>query len=60
MCDLIIKDYELETLDRPHHVYWHGRFLRSYLTKDECLTAVKFFSSFLLDIEYRNIIKGIK
>jgi len=58
MDNLIIKDYELEILERPYHVYWHGKFLRSYITKDACLTAVKFFNSFLIAIEHRKVIRN--
>lgn len=51
--------YNTEVPSRPFRIHWHGKFLRSYTTRQELEQGLKFFKSFLLNIEsrvYRNTI----
>ena len=49
---MFTKEYDKETIDRPYHIHWHGKFLRSYVSLEDVLRAEKFFNSFLVAIKY--------
>lgn len=39
--------------DKIHRIYWHGHFLRNYDDYEKCMTAMKWFESFLQSITYK-------
>lgn len=45
-----IKEYEKEIPSRPYRIYWHGRFLRSYVSLVDFKNGVKFYTGFLIAI----------
>lgn len=45
-----IKPEEMDVQERPFKIYWHNRFLRSYITCEDLENGLKFFNQFLIAI----------
>ena len=46
----MLKNYELNIPERPYKIYWHGKFLRSFIHKEDFDSCIKFFKGFLIEI----------
>jgi vacuolar-type H+-ATPase subunit I/STV1 len=46
----MLKDYEKDISERPYKIYWHGKFLRSFIYKEDYDSCIKFFKGFLIEI----------